>query len=157
MTDLRIQWAHDGGDLVQGLEDLELDEGLTSAVLVSLFSDGRREPDPLLPVAAQDLRGWWGEQDGDPFGSLLWTLAREKLTPETVARARDLARDALAWLVSNEIARAVDVEADLVEPGVLRLAVHLTRGDAIRWAHVWRGTEGVSLRSPAVLLELTFS
>lgn len=155
MTDLKLRWGADGGDLELGPTDLVLDEGLVTAVLVSLFSDARRDPDPSVPLAEQDLRGWWGETAGQGFGSLLWTLDREKVTQATIERARAAARTALDWLTTEGIASALDVRAQRLGPNGVLLEVAITRGTAPRWAHLWRGTVDTRVQAGDVLLALT--
>lgn len=154
MSDARLVWGREGGDLDLAPDDLVLDGSLVPAVLVSVFSDSRRPADPSVPVAAQDLRGWWGEEQGEQFGSLLWTLEREKLTRETIARARASVRASLQWLVDDGIAREVRVDAQVIGPGALRIAVELVRGDSPRWAALWAATEATSFQAGDVLLEL---
>lgn len=111
MADLAILFRAegDGGFFDLMIEDGDLlgDEGLTTPVTISLFSDRlARADDPLpeyLPGQRGDRRGWWGDLTRDdgraaPIGSRLWLLSREKTLPETVARAREYSQECLAWL-----------------------------------------------------------
>ena len=139
MTDATL-FADGEIDLVTNETDLEVDDGLSTAVLISLFSDARASDDRTVPIADQDLRGWWGEETGEAFGSLLWLLAREKETPETLARARSAARDALQWLVNGGIAREVRVDASYPRRGFLELDITIVRGTSTRWARLWEAT-----------------
>lgn len=155
MSDARLGWTIDGGDLVLSGVDLDVDDGLVTAILVSLFSDARREEDPALPTAAQDLRGWWAEESPG-FGSLLWTLDREKLTPGTLERAREAASTALQWLIADGIAASVGVRTEVLGTGVLLISLEIVRGTSRRWASLWHATEGVSLKAGDVFLDLAF-
>lgn len=155
MTDLKLRWGADGGDLERSATDLVLDDSLVTAVLVSLFSDARADANPSVPIAEQDLRGWWGEEQGDAFGSSLWQLEREKITTTTIERARTAARAALEWLLTEGIASAVDVRASRLSTNGLLLEVGITRGTAPRWAHLWRGTIDTHVTAGDVLLALT--
>jgi phage gp46-like protein len=85
---------------------------LQNAVLISLFTDARCEADEL-PQGETDQRGYWGDLDlpeGESLGSKLWLLRREKITQNTLNRARDYATDALQWLIENDHLQGVKVE-----------------------------------------------
>lgn len=107
------------------------DDGLETAVVLSLFTDRRAEPDDALPGRDDDRRGWWGDAfpdvPGDRIGSRLWLLGREKQTVATLVRAQHYAQEALAWLVADGIARSVDVIASIPRNGVLGLEVAISR------------------------------
>lgn len=140
------------GDLtLDGLGGLATDAGLETAVIVSLFTDRRARPDDVPPGAADDRRGWWGDalpaaevpQD-DRIGSRLWLLSREKIVPETIRRARDYCREALAWMIEDGLATAVDVDCS-VDANRLVAAITVTRPDggavSLRHAILWQGQE----------------
>lgn len=148
MTDLALFWNDEtfSADVSVKDGDLATDTGLRSAILVSLFTDRRARPDDKLPYEGAERRGWWGdvadEEADDLIGSRLWLLEREKQTSQVVARAREYALEALAWLLRDGVAAALDVTAEVVAPGVLGLAVFVTRpgGPARqRFDFVWRG------------------
>ena len=111
--------------------DLLGDDGLLTAVIVSLFSDRRANDDDPLPderVGFRDPRGWWGdhilEQDArDPLGSRLWLLFREKDMDVVVARAQQYAEEALQWLVRDRHVGRLVVEASRVAGGYLGIFV----------------------------------
>lgn len=132
MTDAAISWDDDirQGDL--GVRDFDLahEDGLRSAVLISLFTDARASEDEL-PEGESDRRGWWGDalSDGDATGSLIWLLEREKETPEVAARAEAYAREALAWMVTDGVATAVAVSAAWVARGRLEVEAAITLPD----------------------------
>lgn len=94
--------------------DFEADEGLETAVAISLFSD-KRVSEEELPQGQESKRGWWGDMfseiDRDQIGSKLWTLAREKRVIETLRRAEDYAKEALKWMLEDGIAVTIQVEA----------------------------------------------
>jgi phage gp46-like protein len=105
---------------------LATEEGLATAVILSLFVDGRARADDELPDdAAGDRRGWLADAFApeDRWGSRLWLLVREKQTEETRRRAQDYAAEALAWLTEAGLATAVDVRAEWLDRGLLGLAV----------------------------------
>jgi phage gp46-like protein len=118
MTDIALIWdpARAAADVAVAQGDLVREDGLRTAVLISLFTDALARPDDVIPDGGDDRRGWWGDTpvDGaepDPIGSRLWLLVREKRTEETRRRAETYASDALAWLVTDGVAAAVDAVA----------------------------------------------
>lgn len=138
MADIALQFTDfKGGDLVLSGQDLARDDGLESAVLVSLFTDRRADPEQIRAGDdARDLRGWWGDYnppvDGDQTGSLLWLLGREKQTRETLARGRQYAEQALAWMLDDLVARRITVTTEYGGPGVMHIGVDIERPDATR-------------------------
>ncbi len=133
MTDIALTFTDfGGGDLVLLGQDLGRDDGLESAVLVSLFTDRRVSTDQLRAGDDRtDLRGWWGDYNpsvpGDRTGSLLWTLSREKQTQETLARARQFTEEALEWMVDDKVSSRVDVATEYIGTGVIRIAIEIYR------------------------------
>lgn len=129
-------------DLRVSGNDLATDDGLESAVLVSLFCDRRAHPEQIRRGDdASDLRGWWGDVDareeGDSTGSLLWLLHREKQTRQTLTRAEQYAREALQWMLSDRVASHVEVSAEYVRPGVMQLDILIERppGTRVRYRY----------------------
>lgn len=126
--------------------DLATDDGLRTAVALSLLCDRRAEPDDTIPDGTDNRRGWWADAiadlDGDRWGSRLWLLAREKDLAEVRRRAEAYAEEALGWLLEDGVASAVTVTAETVDRDVLWLAVEILRGDgsrlADRYQYVWR-------------------
>lgn len=131
--DALLIWKEMGADLSVESLDLARDNGLYTAVILSLFCDRRAEADDELPDNTGDRRGWWADAwpdvDGDKYGSRLWLLAREKQVPSVLARAKEYAEEALAWLIEDGIAVSVQVETWVVRTGVLGLAIEIERPD----------------------------
>jgi phage gp46-like protein len=104
-----------------GSNDLAGDDGLETAVMLSLFTDAR----------ADGERGWWGDAyaavEGDAIGSTLWQLARGKHTPQALNQARAAAEAALAWLVEDGVAERVMVTVETPRADVLGLVVEIHR------------------------------
>ena len=96
------------------------DAALETAVLLSLFSDRRAEPDEAPPDGSDDRRGWWADAYpaavGDRLGSRLWLLSRSKGTAAVLALARSYAEEALAWLVEDGVAERVEVIVEHLRP-----------------------------------------
>lgn len=146
MTDAQIRFREDGqaGDLVLGAVDLEPERGLASAVLLSLFTDRRARDGDELPFDQDDPRGWWGDALGAfPLGSRLWTLHREKQTQQTLNRAREFAAEALQWLLDEEIAERIEVDATFPSMGVMAIDVAVHRPtvglERFGFQYVWGG------------------
>lgn len=129
----RGDWAVRGPDLAAG-RDLE------TAVLISLFTDRRAEPDDVIPDGSGDPRGWWGDPD---LGSRLWLLERAKQTEDTRQRAQDYAQEALEWLVEDGVADEVTVVAEWQARGFLGLRVTIVEPDGregvLNYQWAWQG------------------
>jgi phage gp46-like protein len=138
MADIALVFSEQGfGDVVMQGQDLARDDGLESAVLLSLFTDRRAVPSQLSPGDdASDLRGYWGDivpaVEGDQHGSLLWTLGRAKQTRETLQRAREYCEQALAWLIEDRVTHTVTVEAEYIGRGLMGIAIQIVRPDGAR-------------------------
>lgn len=123
-------------------------EDLPRAVLISLFSWRRANPDDSLP--SNQRYGWWGdtypELSNDRIGSRLWLLYRGKLTQQTVLRAKEYAEEALKWLIDDGVADGVTVVSERQGLDRLALGVLLVRGDKtlidIRFTDVWNYLPG---------------
>lgn len=126
------------------------DTRLAKAVINSLFSWARARPGDGLPTPESPRMGWWGDSyspvTGDRFGSRLWLLSRETLTAAAVAKARDLAREALAWLTEDGLAVRVTVEAERIGNDTLGMRVLIDQPDGqrldIRFADIWSAIRG---------------
>lgn len=150
MTDLALLLDQDiaSADIAVLGGDFVADDGLQTAILISLFSDARAADDDVLPQPGGDRQGWWGDigatVDGDHLGSRLWLLTREKQLPSVLTRAEAYAREALQWLVDDGVASTVNVVASFLRPGWLGLAIEIGRpiGPARqRFDYAWRFTE----------------
>lgn len=123
---------------------------LARAVINSLFSWARARPGDELPTPESPRMGWWGDTygavNGDRFGSRLWLLARETLTDEVAARARDFAQEALAWLVPDGVAIRVTVETERLGLDTLGMRVLVDEPGGgrldIRFADIWSAVRG---------------
>lgn len=131
MTDVALRYANQRFDIAYGLGDLASDEGLETAVLLSLFTD-RRVLDEELAPGETDKRGWWGDQIAevpqDLIGSKLWLLDRAAANPETRNRAEAYAKEALQWLLDDGVAASLNVAATLVDRNArIDIAVEIVR------------------------------
>lgn len=145
--DIAIAYKTFSGDLRVDAGDLAKEGSLYTAVVLSLFLDARAKEDDVIPDGTSDRRGWWGDAyttaSGDSIGSRLWLLSREKQLGPVLARAKEYAEEALAWLVTDGAAKAVTVTASIPQQGVLGLLVQIARPDGTRleylFNNLWEG------------------
>lgn len=147
MADIALIWCEENlGDIATTGADLQTDDGLQTAVLISLFTDRRASINEELPAGETDRRGWWGDVEppapGDKIGSKLWLLFREKQLQSVIARAEEYAREALQWLIDDKVAKRVDVTVEGTKFQELDIQVIIYRpsGDAVhfRYNYAWQ-------------------
>lgn len=141
LPDVRTVWDPFGlaGDWLFAPPDLVTGRDLETAAIISLFSDRLANADDRLPDPADaDRRGWWADYDSDYLiGSRLWLISREKQTEDVRQRAEDYCREALQWMLDDDVADTVDVVAawsnidNTQAPGRLEVDVTVTRARAI--------------------------
>lgn len=147
MTDVRTVFLDldHGIDLALDNALLAADDGLETAVILSLFSDARAKDDDALPLGQTDRRGWWADaypaEDDDRFGSRLWLLRAAKQLQQSLNTAKQYAEEALAWLIADGVARSVDVETFIPRDEVMGMLVRIHRPDGtqvpIRFELLW--------------------
>lgn len=137
--------ANEAADYALSSLLLTADSGLTTAVILSLFTDARAQVDDAIPHGDSDRRGWWGDAfpvvAGDSLGSRLWLVWPGKQTPDNLLRARGFAEEALQWMVTDGVVRAVTVAASNPRDGLLALAITIEKPDgealALRFESLW--------------------
>lgn len=144
--DIAVAFKNMAGDIHVEGGDLASDGSLRTAVVLSLFLDARAKDDDEIPDGSADRRGWWADAYGqlpDSFGSRLWLLSREKQLASVLARAKEYAEEALAWLVTDGAARSVLVTPEITRQGVLGLLIEIERPDGSRleylFNNLWEG------------------
>lgn len=144
MTDAALVWNSEEGraDFALAAGDLAPEDGLRTAVTISLFTDRQARGDDDVADAAgsrdaEDRRGWWGDLPRPGLGtrligSRLWLLRRAKATEGTRLRAITMVREALAWMIEDGIVDRLEIEARFggTPPDRLLLTVTLRRGSA---------------------------
>jgi len=127
--DVRMIMTEDGADIAFTGGQPEMDGGLSTAVLISLWS----------------LSGWWGNQIMDQdqaFGCELETAMSGTLTVQAMLDAEEAARKALAWLVEQGIAARVTVEGSIPRADVLVLTITIAEpaggAASLRYSLNWR-------------------
>ncbi|MHC8366304.1 phage GP46 family protein [Pseudomonas sp. ZT5P21] len=140
MADASMVMTENGGALVLSGFDLARDDGLETAVIISLFTDRRASPEQIpVELPQDDLRGYWGDisnaTPSDQTGSLLWLLAREKQLPQVLGRAQQYCREALAWMIEDLVATRVEVTAEFIAQGWMLILVDIFRptGSPVRY------------------------
>jgi phage gp46-like protein len=129
MSDVALTYRNGIIDLDFGDGGTAIDDGLRTAVIISLFSDRRAEGDDALPEGGSDRRGWWGDihpqMEKDLIGSRLWLLSRAKQMPSVLRRAENYAREALQWILDDGVATRVEIAAENPRDGLLALSVRI--------------------------------
>jgi phage gp46-like protein len=127
--------AHSHPVQVESLGGLRAEAALHTATLLCLFTDRRLPEGRSHPSSDSDPRGWWGNSirlEGEPeveMGSLLWAFERAVLNERLGSDAEDVAREALAVLVTQGAVARTDVAATVDRrQGALMLEV-------AHWSH----------------------
>ncbi|MEQ0775890.1 phage GP46 family protein [Paraburkholderia tropica] len=122
MADTKTTWdASIGrGDWTLSGPVLDTGDDLSTAILISLFTDRQAAADDDIPDGTTNRRGWWGDLDSDTqIGSRLWLLSRAKQTTETLQRANDYINEALQWLIDDGVVASFDVSLWWIKSGQL--------------------------------------
>lgn len=100
-------WLTVNGKTVSASSQLD---PLTRAVVISLFTHRRADPDDNVDLPM----GWWGDTwpvvANDRYGSKLWLLQRSKLTNALVNTVRNYLHDALQWMQEDGVVTRIDID-----------------------------------------------
>jgi phage gp46-like protein len=146
MRDVALNFIDGEYDIVITENDLESDDGLETAVSISLFSD-RRVTDDELPFDEKSKRGWWADMfsdiNGDKIGSRLWTMDRSKILPETLRKSEDYCRESLKWLIDDGIADSINVISEYNESKAMITRIQIVKpaGISPRFSVFWDAQE----------------
>lgn len=143
VTDQPLTIVIDGQEASLGMDT---QEPLVRAVLISLFTWRRAQPDDH--VEGSSRQGWWGDSfpsvENDKIGSRLWILSRAKFTAQhsPVDFARECGEEALAWMVEDGVVARVEVETQRQGKDALYMACRFYKADGslqadIRFADLW--------------------
>jgi phage gp46-like protein len=146
LGDVRLtldEWLRGDARLIGN--DLETDEGLETALYLSLFLDRYDETieDPT------QRRGWWADGiDGTDsrIGSRLWLAeVAGKLTADLPDKLRTWCTEATQWLLDDDVAREIEITPTLTAQGYeLAVIVHRpnkTDPSRFRFSRVWAAQE----------------
>lgn len=113
-------------------DDLEADDGLETAVAISIFTDRRIEEDDLIQ-GMKSRKGWWGdmvpEEDGDQIGSRIWTMGRDKANTEALRRSEELHLESLDWMIVDGVSNNITAVASYDKFGQLITIVEIFKPD----------------------------
>lgn len=122
---------------------VETAEPLVRAVIISLFTWRRAEPDDVLPGSQRF--GWWGDAYaeilGDRIGSRLWLLSRSPITPVVLSDAKQYATESLLWMLEDEVLRGIEVVVERIGLDAVGMVITFTRNDGtqgvLRFGDLW--------------------
>ena len=143
MGDIRIVWDPNtgSGDFAMSGADLEQGSELETAVLISYFTDAALEPGDIVLDSA-DPRGWWANTYSaledpalpviadDQVGSKFWQAFARPRNQDTLNWLRDQAIKALAWMITDGVASAVDATAYFTSSGGIGVRTTITANGA---------------------------
>lgn len=133
-------------DLVIENGDLKADNGLETAVLISLFTDGFVDLEDL-PEGETNPRGWWADQvsniSTDQIGSKLWLFDRSKILENTESGLETFAKEALKWMLDDGIATTVSAVATRIDKERIDLSIEIVKptGDSTPFQFIWDGQD----------------
>lgn len=111
-TDIYVEADEDGiYDAVIEGGDLKLTAGMDSAILISLFTDRRANPDEV--ANPMERRGWSGTEltpskQGNK-GSGLWLAEQRRLSTNTTEFVRMESFLGTHWIVEDNLSKSIDV------------------------------------------------
>jgi phage gp46-like protein len=124
MSDVLLEHTGDGGDVRIVGAVLAIDEGLSTAVYISLFGGNSADngTDATAPVQ------WWGNRiKSEPArkyrSEMQAIIASSALTSGSILRIEQAGARDLAWMVEAELAEAIAVQCSI--PGVDKLAISI--------------------------------
>lgn len=121
-------------------------DSLTRAVIISLFTWRRADPDD----DSEQPMGWWGDSyptiQNDRIGSRLYLLQRTTLTNKTVELARGHLEQALAWLKDDGVVSRITINVQRRGTEILTAEITLYRNDGssqlITFDDLWSALNG---------------
>jgi phage gp46-like protein len=156
MTDIatRIIDFTRGADLALDGVLLANDDGLLTAVLISLGTDRQAHVDDILPNADQgdtDRRGWCGDDlnddPADRIGWRGWLNDAAKQLPEVLLRDAEYAKEGLQWMIDDGTASRIDVNAFSPRDGIRALAIAIHRPNLpvtrFQFENFWGKSNGI--------------
>lgn len=161
-TDIKIYWDSSAlqGDFntTENVGDIDTDEGLDTAILISLFTDRRiNEDDPILDSNNDNKRGWWGDivsnVEDDQIGSRLWLLDRSKTVDEVLVQCKEYVLESLQWLIDDGIAKNINIIVERykeITDNRLYFLVEITKNDgeliSKKYEYLWNN-QAISIPS----------
>lgn len=150
--DVALNWNQALGraDISLAGPDLLLDQGLRTAVIISLFTDRPALPGDAIPDGTTNRRGWWGNLPtaATPdvpkpilIGSRLWLLDRALQTMETLRAAESYALESLQWGLDRGVFGSVSARASYPRLSWIELDVDIVQaGSASTFNFAWNNS-----------------
>lgn len=141
MSDTVTIWDGTRGDWVLVGSVLKTGSDLATAVIISLFSDRVAHDDDRFD--GDNPRGWWadGEADEEKIGSRLWLLNRRKQEKKTLDDALTYTKEALQWMITDQVVGAFDISCSWVKAGFLGITIIAHKPDgsteSLKFAWAW--------------------
>lgn len=139
---LFFQQRQPNADIQINAPDLKINQDLESAVIISLFANRLAEPGDIFDGG--DRQGWWGDTfatvNGSRIGSRLWQLKRQKTTQSVANLAKQYCLEALQWLIDDQVADSVQVQAEIIGLYSLGIGVEINKPTGIqnfKFNYVW--------------------
>lgn len=107
-------------------EPIDSKEGLTHAVLQSIYNYAESTKNDRVRMGSNQRGGTWSNELIGIVGSRDWTLRRVKLTDETLRLAKHFYEEALFWLIQQGYARTIDVTVWREKPNQMGRNVMIT-------------------------------
>lgn len=125
LTNNQFDWLITNNDLVWSN-----DNGIQTAVLISLFTDRVAPIDYKFDPFEYDPRGVWSDTYNDYIvGSLLWTLTKRAVITSKqtlLAQAQQMCLNALQWMVKENLIYNLSVNCSFLNSTTLAIQVQLT-------------------------------
>lgn len=146
MSDIALRWNNETqtADILMDGPDLVMDDGMETAVILSLFTDARAAKDDQIPDGSDDRRGFWGDAFDDAgeglSGSRLWLLERCTITAENLRRWKDYAQEALAWMLRIGVAKSIDVAVVRIDVSAVsaEIKIYKPNGKLVTFNYIWK-------------------
>lgn len=110
-------------------ESVDSKQGMTHAVLQSVYNYAESTQNDRARMGSNERGGTWSHEMIEVVGSRDWTLKRAKLTDETLRLAKRFYEDALAWLIQQGHAKAIEVTVWREQPNRMGRHVMITLTD----------------------------
>jgi phage gp46-like protein len=152
MLDVALVWNSETGtaDLAMNGPDLQMDAGLQTPVILSLFTDQLADAADWIPDGTTNRRGYWGDaplpnvpEQGKSYliGSKLWLLDRALQTQDTLNRAESYARQALQWMIDDGVVGSLTATASFPQLAWIDLQIDLFQaGSQQTFSFAWQNS-----------------
>lgn len=150
MSDIALVWDNMNGRadfaIVNG--DLLMDNGLNTALIISIFCDRQAAPGDVIPDGGSDPRGWWGDSAGAGIpgmltGSGLWLEIPGLQTDAKLLALQNRVLTATAWMTSGTPAVADKVTCTATYPalGAVNISVSVYQDSNVStYDYFWKNT-----------------